>query len=205
MSQALQGTVNNNRGGRRSHDRFRMILRVGVLEQSDHTSFCLVRNISPTGLQVRLYTSSFKTGPAVIRIADEEAIPSEIVWIRNSFAGIKFGRCIDPESLLRFQQKLTPIRRRSLPRIKVAAQAVLRTEGRKLPAVLYDISSIGAKVRTYRALRDDLAVVLELPDLPSLRASVRWTHGLEAGVAFEKPIPIQAMADWIDGRIKVSV
>lgn len=191
-------------GGRRSHDRCHMILRVGVLEQADRTSFCLVRDISPTGVQVRLYTSSFRTGPTTIRVADEDFISGEIVWIQDSFAGIKFERSIDPETFLRLQQKLTPARRRSLPRIKVAAHAVVRTGGRNFPALLCDISSIGAKLRTSRALEDKRAVVLDLPDLPSLRGYVQWTHGIESGVAFEKPIPMQLMARWIDGRIKVS-
>ena len=75
---------------------------------------------------------------------------------------------------------------------------------RNLPAVLRDISSIGAKVCTSQALQQDIAVVLDLPDLPPLKASVRWTHGTESGVAFETPLPMPMIAHWIDGRIKVS-
>lgn len=205
MSQSLQETIYSESGGRRSNDRFRMILRIGVLEQADRTSFCLIRDISPTGVQIRLYTTKFTAGPATIRVADEAGIIGHIAWIQNSLAGIKFESGIDPQTFLRFQQKLTPVRRRSLPRIKVAARASLRSGGRKYPAVLCDISNIGAKVRTSRELQEDVAVILDLPDLPSQRAYVRWAEGLEAGVVFEKPIPMQAMAEWIDGRIKVSL
>lgn len=205
MSQVRSETVEQDGTGRRSWDRIQMILRVGVLEQAELTSFCLVRNISPTGVQLRLYTTSFEIGTAALRIADEDAIKGKILWTHDGLAGFGFDREIDPETFLRLQQKLAPVRRRSLPRLKVAAHAVLRTGGRNLPAVLCDISSIGARVRTSRALQDNLAVILDLPDLPSLRAYVQWTHGGESGVAFEKPISMQMMASWIDGRMKVSV
>lgn len=203
MSLPLQGTVTRHVGKRRSQKRHSMILRVGVIEQAERTAFCLVRSISQTGVQVRLYTSEFNAGPAVIRIADEEAIAGEIVWKQGSYAGISFEGGIDLDTLLRFQQKLTATRRRSLPRINVAARAVLRTGGRNFPAFLCDISSFGLKVRTFRALRDERAALVTLPDLPSLRAYVRWTDGLESGLTFERPIPMQVMANWISGRMKV--
>lgn len=204
MSQQLRA-VNAEIGERRTQERHAMILRVGVLEQADRTSFCLVKCISKEGIQIRLYTSGFNAGPAAIHVADEDAIFGEIVWIKGKIAGMSFEGSIDPNTLLRFQQKLTAIRRRSLPRIKVGARAALLTGGRNLPAFLCDISSSGAKVRTFRALRDERAAVLNLPDLPSLKAYVRWTDGFDSGLTFQTPIPMQVLADWISGRMKVSV
>ena len=63
---------------RRSQGRQKMILRVGLLEQAGKPSFCLVSNISSTGLQVKLYSSAARVGDVRVRVADENPIPNRL-------------------------------------------------------------------------------------------------------------------------------
>jgi hypothetical protein len=63
---------------------------------------------------------------------------------------------------------------------------------------------MGVRVRTASPLaRGDRAIVA-LADLPSLDAFVRWTSGDEAGLVFEAPIPMQVIAPWIEGRVRLA-
>lgn len=189
---------------RRVEERRRLILRVGVLEQGSRASFCLVRNISASGLQVKLFTSAIQVGQVIVRVADEAPISGQVVWIENGVAGVSFENRIAPSTLLRLQQKLRPIRRRAMPRIKATSFAAVRIDGRNVQAVLRDISSMGARITTSRSLRVGAAALTRFPGLPEIRASVRWTEGSESGLVFETPIPVHVMGEWIDGRLRVS-
>lgn len=190
---------------RRSHERQTMILRVGLLEQAGSPTFCLVRNISSTGMQVKLYSSAVRPGGVAVRVADENPIAGQIVWIENHNAGISFDQNVNPATLLRLQQKLDPVRRRSTPRIKAASCAALHVGGRIVQAVLQDISSMGARVITSHALEVGVPMMVRLPDLPELKAYVRWTERFESGLIFETPIPMQVIAQWVQGRIRLTV
>jgi hypothetical protein len=189
---------------RRSKDRQRMILRVGLLAQAGKPFFCLVRNVSSTGMQVKLYASTARPGNVVIRVADEDQIAGQIVWIKNGSAGISFDEDIDPETFLRLQQKLSPVKRRSMPRVKATSYAALLVGGRTVQAVLQDVSCMGARVMTSRLLEAGARVSIRLPDLPEIRGSVRWTEGSDSGIAFETPIPMDVMSQWLEGRLRVA-
>jgi hypothetical protein len=181
-----------------------MILRVGVLEQQGNTSFCLVRNVSASGLQVKLYTAKITPGDVIIRIADELPLGGNVVWIKGGNGGVSFEGEVDPSTLLRLQQKLRPIRRRAIPRIKATSYAALRIDGRNIQAVLQDISSMGARLTTSRQLEVGAAAAIRFPDLPELRARVRWTENSDSGLVFETPIPMDIIAEWVDGRLRVN-
>lgn len=190
---------------RRSQERQLMILRVGLLQQAGKPFFCLARNVSSAGMQVRLYSSAARLGDVVVRIADENPIPGQIVWIENGNAGIGFDSGIDPATLLRLQQNLSPIRRRSTPRVKATSYVALHTDGRIIQAVLRDISCTGARVTTVRSLEIGGRARVRLPDLPELTAYVRWTECSESGLVFETPIPIHVIGKWVDGRLRVTL
>jgi hypothetical protein len=189
---------------RRSNDRQKMILRAGLLAQDGKPFFCLVRNVSSTGMQVKLYSSKARIGDVAIRVADENPIAGRIVWIENGSAGISFDENIDPETFLRLQQKLSPVKRRSTPRVKATSYAALLVGGRTVQAVLQDVSCMGARVTTSRPLRTGERVSIRLPDLPEIRGSVRWTEGSDSGIAFETPIPMDVMGQWLEERLRVT-
>lgn len=183
---------------RRTEERQTMILRAGVLEQEGRSSFCLARNISPAGLQVKLYGNAVVEGDVLIGVADEPPIPGRVVWIEEGLAGIRFQKDVDPATLLRVQQKLKPVRRRSIPRIRTNLFAGIRISGRSLHGELRDISSMGARIKMSCPLRVGEAAFVTLPDLPELRSYVRWTDERECGLMFETPIPMQVIANWIE-------
>jgi hypothetical protein len=200
MSKVSKIASNKKPLERRAEERQTMILRAGLLEQKGRTSFCLVRNVSSAGVQIRVYGTSFDVGEIVLRVADEDPIPGQLIWIEKGLAGIQFRNAVDPASLLRLQQKLRPVRRRSLPRMRATGAIAIRIGGRNLGGLLCDVSSLGAKVRTARALQVGSVAFLKLPDMPEVKAFVRWNAGLEAGFVFDTPIPMNTIAAWLDSR-----
>jgi hypothetical protein len=189
---------------RRRETRYTLILRVGVLEQYGKSSLCLVKNISSAGLQLKCYARPIVEGHATIRVADEASIRGRIVWLDGDIAGMSFDDELDDASLLRVQQKLRPTRRRTMPRISVEATAVLRTGGRIAHAIVRDISSMGARIRTSSPLVKGARAIIALHDLPALDAYVRWITGDEAGLVFETPVPMQVIAHWIESRFRLA-
>jgi hypothetical protein len=140
----------------------------------------------------------------MVRVADEDPIHGRIVWVSDGNAGIRFEAEIDPATLLRLQQKLSHERRRSMPRVRTTSRATMRVNGRKVQAELADISSMGARVTTSRSLEVGTLAFIAFPDLPEIRAYVRWTEERESGLVFEPPIPMQVIGQWLDGRLRAT-
>jgi hypothetical protein len=189
---------------RRKEARYTLILRAGVLEQEGRTSFCLVKNISITGVQLKTYSKPALDVAASVRVADEQPIAGHVAWINGDNAGISLDDELDAATLLRVQQKLRPNKRRALPRVNVKGAAILRTGGRIMRATVRDISSLGARVRLETQLAAGNRTIVEFSDLPSISAYVRWSDGDEVGLAFETPIPMQIIAHWIEGRARLA-
>jgi len=198
-------TTKNPANERRSLKRETLVLRVGLLESDGRTSFCLVRNISSGGVQVRLFAPLARGRHVRLRVGDEQPLDGRVIWVREQSSGIKFDCPLDPKTLLRVAQKLAASKRRSSPRVNASARTVLRTAGHSYSAELCDISTAGARVRTQRVVTPGPSVLLTLPGLPPLKAYVRWVADHEIGLSFEAPIPIQVIADWLGDRIHVSV
>lgn len=189
---------------RRSEQRETMILRVGILADAERTAFCLVKNISPTGAQIKAYGPVSEGRDVTLRVGDEEPVAGRIAWVNDSVAGIHFDRAQDPAALLRATQKLAPNGRRSSPRVNAAGWVLLRTGGRTYAGELRDISTTGAKVRTLKTVPLGPSIMVTIPDLPTMKTYVRWKDENELGLIFEAPLPIQLIAEWLGDRINIS-
>jgi hypothetical protein len=187
-----------------SRDSRTLVLRAGLLQQGGTTSFCLVKDLAPGGIRAKLYSSGFEAGRVMVRIADTQALPGRIAWLADGHAGIDFNEPLGSDAMRRLGRNPAAQRRRSVPRVTTAARAIVRSGGRSIAAELCDISSFGAKVRTKRELKADRPAVVDIPDLPSIRAYVRWTDGFESGLVFVTPLPMQVIGHWIDRRLRVS-
>jgi hypothetical protein len=188
---------------RRLSPRQTMILRVGLLAHGERSTFCLVKNISPMGAQLRLYGQVAEGISVTLAVGDEDPVRGQIAWAKDGTAGVEFENPLDATTLLRAMQKLPATKRRSSPRVKTAAHALLRTGGRSYPGQLLDVSAVGARVRTPRPIRIGPSIMVTLPDLPTIKAFVRWNEETELGLAFNEPLPIQLLAEWMNDRVNL--
>jgi hypothetical protein len=188
---------------RRKEARYTLILRAGLIEQDGKTSFCLVKNISATGVQLKVYAQPVMDGNATLHVADETPVTGRIAWVSGDSAGMTLTQALDAATLLRVQQKLGANKRRAVPRMRVEASALLRTGGRVLRATVRDLSSLGARVSANSKLHPGDRTIVELRNLPAINAYVRWVDGADVGLAFETPIPTQIIAQWIEAGDRV--
>jgi len=189
---------------RRSGSRERIIFRVGLLDEGATASFCLVKNISPMGAQVKLYREVRVSSDVTLQIGDDEPVPGRVAWQKGDLAGITFRRPVEPDMLLRAAQKVAPTKRRSSPRVKAVARLVVRTEGRIYAGSLIDISTSGAQVRTFTPAKLGPSAVLTLPDFPPMKAYVQWTNETHVGFSFDRQLPVELLSDWLAGRLRAS-
>ncbi len=180
---------------RRSADRQKLILRVGLLEQDGRQIFCLVRNISPAGVQVKPYSRVIESDAISLQVGDENPIPGTAVWDRNGLVGIRFKQSLNPQALLRIGQKMMAQRRRNAPRVTTDLKGCLRTGGLKYSTTVCDLSMVGARLRMDERVAFGETAQLEVSGLPSMDAHVRWSDGAEHGVSFPTPLPMQVLSD----------
>lgn len=190
---------------RRGDDRSTMVLRVGLLNIAGRSAFCILRNISSKGVQVKAFAPVLEGADVYLQVGDEKHFEGRVAWVRDGLAGIAFISPLDPTALLRVRQMATPQRRRASPRARVSKFAILRTGGQEYCSKLCDISALGAKIQSNRPIKPGRAAVLLLANLPSLNAYVRWIDGRDAGLVFETPIPIQIMSRWLFEQPHVTI
>ena len=190
---------------RRSDHRQRTILRVGIINDGRRSTFCLVKNISPSGVQVK-NLSPIELGQRVtIVIGDGDPIQARLIWNKGQLAGLQFEKKLTPDVVLRAGQTDTVPRRRASPRVNLTTCATLRTGGRTYSAKLRDISFSGAKLETTRPVPALGTGMLAMPNLPSLQIYIRWTDACDLGVTFHDPLPVEVLALCLDERLHVGV
>jgi hypothetical protein len=115
-------------------------------------------------------------------------------------AGIQFDQRLNPQALLRIGQKLVAHKRRHAPRVSTALTACLRTGGRRHAVTICDLSMAGARLRATQPVTFGETIIIEVAGMSSLRAYIRWSDGLEHGVSFDTPLPMQIIADLVCGE-----
>ena len=199
MAQRVTAVLSSeqNHPERRSSERERIVLRIGLLTAAARTCFCLVKNISPSGAQVKVYGDATVGSAMTLRIGDEDPLGGRVVWARDGLAGLDFDGTVDLELLLRAAQKLAPTKRRSSPRVDAVGQVLLRSGGKIYAAALCDISTSGAKIRTSKLLQLGPSVAITLPGFPPMKGYVRWADGVHAGLVFDHHLPIELLSEWL--------
>jgi hypothetical protein len=178
------------------------VFRVGLVSNGSTASYCLLRNISSGGVQVRAFVLMNEGDVVQFRVGDSERVRCRVAWTRDELVGLEFDRAIDPKVLLRTSDHLA-LARRSSPRISAAAWALLRMGGRSFGARLRDISPSGVQILTNKPLAAGLPALLTIPDLPALRGYVCWNKDDLSGVVFERPLAIPLISKWVSERRRV--
>lgn len=187
-------------GDRRREPRQVTIMRVARIVGAKHQELCLVRNISASGLQARVYRER-QSGDAVdIEFKSGQVLQGTVIWTRNFIMGVRFHAPIDLENLLSSrwagEAMLTPPRP---VRLNVDSLAILRIGARRHAVRIRDISQGGAKLLLADLIERGPAV-LTIPGLPHLEGTIRWHRSEFAGFAFNEPVAVGALANWVEER-----
>ena len=187
------------RPDRRAEKRHVALLRVALLHAEGTKELCVVKNLSASGLSVRLYRE-LETGTQVqIEFRSGELLSGSVVWKRDRDVGIIFPEPIDVAAVLGSRWVTESGRRRNLPRIDISCEGRLGRGPDFQQVVLVDISQGGARVRTERLLEPGGAII-DLPGLPAISGVVRWATDAMAGISFNECLSFELLARWIQAR-----
>lgn len=182
---------------RRGEQRHIALLRVALLHSKGSRDLCVVKNISPSGLSVRVYRNLASGDEVEIEFRSGELLAGSVVWEKDWDVGISFPNPIDVEAVLASRWIIEAGRGRNLPRIDIDLPARVAFGTRMFEARLQDISQSGARVRMEEAVPVHAKVDLSLAELPPAAGVVRWTRGAEIGISFNECIPFERLAHWI--------
>jgi hypothetical protein len=175
-------------------------MRIGVMQVASGRTFCLVRNISSSGVQLKVFTRVRAGERLRLQVGDGDAIDGTVVWVRQDLVGVKLDDALSASSLMRMSAQIDQRRRRAVPRIQARTHAVVKSDGRTLSARLIDIGSGGAQLSLRSSLRANGRVTLIIPTLPPLEAFVCWSGPDLAGVRFRTPVALGLLAGWLSSH-----
>ena len=182
----------------------KFVSRVGILHAGDKSSFCVIRSVSAASAQINLFSDILEGEPVSLRAGDSQAVTGTVSRCKNGVARIELDDPQGAQVLKGFDARNDPDRRRSLPRVNAAARVRVKANGRTTEARLLNISTTGARISAGRTLAPRVPALLTLPDFGDLHGFVCWANATEAGLRFNVPLPVDALATWLRSRIRVS-
>lgn len=171
--------------------RFTLLIRPAKLVVGDLQFVCVIRDISATGVSVRIFHAIEWNGPVALELQTGERHKMDLVWNRGSEAGFEFHHEVEVESVIG-NASLYPKRD-----IRFAIEWPIKLHdatGTARPAKLHNISRQGARVEIAAPLALDQALRLEARGLPAIEARVRWREEGHYGLVFDTTFSLGELA-----------
>lgn len=165
----------------RSTPRISLMLRAAKLAAGDGEYLCILRDVSATGLKVKLFHPLPDEGPYSIELGTGESYQLDLVWERDGHAGFRFrdGQ-IDLTALV---EEAGRFPKRQL-RLELNQPVLVTASGMNLPAILGNLSQHGALIELDFPLALRQLVQIGGGKLPARHGRVLWRKGKAHGLVF---------------------
>jgi hypothetical protein len=180
--------------GQRGAQRFSLLIRTAKLVYPFGEFLCIVRDVSATGVRLRVFHPLPQHKQAEIELANGDRHPLEWVWEEDGHAGFRFPGEIDVHSFINEENHWS---RRPI-RLKLTLPAVLTAEGGARVAWVLDLSQQGARIEYGQHLAVKQKVKLEAEGLPPLIANVAWRTSPHYGLVFQQTFTFEELAKLAD-------
>lgn len=176
--------------------RFKLVLRVAKLRTTAGEFLCVLRDISDSGLKVRIFHPIPQNELCELELGGGEVLRVKRVWQHSGYAGFRFAD--PPFEVDRLIEEAGPFPKRHIRvRLNRPVPLMLAADGLQLPALLCDISQHGAALTLDQRLAIGRQVRLVAPQLPALTARVRWRRGTLHGLVFQQGFRLEALAQLV--------
>ena len=175
----------------RSAKRFALLIRTAKINADGREFLCILRDVSATGLKVRLFSPLPQARELSIEQINGDRYPVELVWQAEDYAGLRFREEIDVKRLLDEGGSTLPRRQ---VRLRIALDGVLHSGGKAVRVGFSDISQQGACIESEKWLLMNELVRLETGVTPPLYAKVRWRSHPRYGLIFEQTFKLDELA-----------
>lgn len=165
----------------RAAPRVTLLIRPAKLVTAEGQFVCVIRDVSATGVSVRLFHPLPTGDSALLETETGMQVAMRRVWVRDSEAGFRFDQEIDVAGLV---NEIGNFRKRKL-RVEIELPVTVSFLGQNHPATVRNLSQQGALIET--DVRLALAQMLRIKSayLPEIRAKVRWRRDNRYGLVFE--------------------
>lgn len=174
----------------RAAPRFFSLIRAAKLVAADGEFICVVRDVSSSGVRLRCFHTPPQDRALSLELQNGEVFQIERVRGEGEEASYRFAAEVPVERLVK-EALLYP--RRPL-RLNVALPVTLRAQSGMVAAVTKNLSQQGCRLELAAPLAIDQPVVLESPQLPDVRAKVRWRRDKDCGLVFDDTFSLKAFA-----------
>jgi hypothetical protein len=174
----------------RGAPRFTLMLRSAKLLSGSTEYLCIIRDVSETGVKLRLFHPVPRGDILMIETAGGQRYPMQLVWEAKGEAGFRFTRSINVDA---FVSESGPYPKRPL-RLRVNHPAILRLGKESFSATILDISRQGARIAIANRLAIRQKFCLEARELPLLEGTVCWRREPEYGVVFSQVMGLEELA-----------
>ena len=165
----------------RNAPRFTVLIRAAKLITPDGEFLCVIRDVSDSGISVRIFHQIPDCGEMLIELQNSEQYTVDLVWQDEERAGFRFKSEVDVARIIELPSRFA---KRAI-RLSLSAPAELVAGLQILPVTLLDISQQGAKIESAQLFSIDQRVKLRAEGLRETAAKIRWRRNGQCGLVFE--------------------
>lgn len=178
----------------RAAQRYTLLIRAAKLVTSQGEFVCILRDVSESGLSVRLFHRVPTGEPIELHMPGGGVYELRLVWERRNEAGFEFVSNVDVARLI---NEAGTYPKRGL-RLGVFFPIKLRTLTGRFEGVVENLSQQGARFECDGLFAIDQTLTLESPEAGGeffdIRVKVRWRRDHEYGVVFENTLSLRDFA-----------
>lgn len=175
--------------------RITLMLRASKLVFGETEVLCVLRDVSPKGIRVRLFHPLPAAQAAELELGSGARYNIEKIWDDGEEAGFRFVE--GPVSLDELVEETGPFPRRHL-RLKLDVAGVVKTLTGTRTCVVRDISQFGALIICDPSLPLGARVTVSGPGLSELEGIVRWRRRDAHGLVFTRGFRLDELARLAD-------
>ena len=169
----------------RAAPRFTLLIRAAKLVSPNGEFVCVIRDVSETGVSVRLFHALPSGSPLELHMPGGGSYEIEPVWERNNEAGFTFAESVEVEKLI---NEAGEYPKRGL-RLGVCFPIRIATLTQRCDGLIANLSQQGARFECDGLFAIDQNLRIEtlepVPEFAEVRAKVRWRRDRDYGVVFD--------------------
>lgn len=169
----------------RAAPRFTLLIRAAKLVSPNGEFVCVIRDVSATGVCVRLFHALPSGSPLELHMPGGRTYEVEPKWERNNEAGFQFAQSVDVQQLI---NEVGEYPKRGL-RLGVYLPIQISTLTQRCEGMVVNLSQQGARFECDGLFAIDqnlrIETLEEVLEFPETRAKVRWRRENEYGVVFD--------------------
>lgn len=165
----------------RAAPRFTLLIRAAKLVSSQGEFVCVIRDVSATGISVRLFHAMPSCESFALELQCGASYEVKSVWRKPKEAGFEFAEPIDVDKVV---NEVGQFPRRGI-RLGIHIPITIATLAMRQHATILNLSQQGARIECDEHFSLEQALRIEAPEVGEIRAKVRWRHERQYGLIFD--------------------